>query len=152
MDMAQKITPFLMFDDQAEEAMALYTSLFPNARIVSTMPGPAGKVMGGSIEIDGERINMYNGGPTFRFEQGNSLMVRADSQEEIDRLYDGLAADGGETQPCSWVRDKFGVSWQIVPPVLLKGLSDPKTAGRVAEAMFKMKKIIIADIQAAMVE
>jgi len=138
-----------MFNDQAEDAMNFYTSLFPNSRIVSTMPGPDGKVMGGSIEIDGERINMYNGGPKFKFEQGFSLMVRAETQDEIDLLYDGLAADGGEEQPCSWVVDKFGVSWQIVPPVLLKGLGDPKTGGRVAEAMFKMHKIIIADIEAA---
>lgn len=147
----QKITPFLMFNDQAGEAMEFYTSLFPNSRIVSTMPGPDGKVMGGSIEIDGERINTFNGGPTFKFAQGLSLMVNAETQEEIDHLYDGLAADGGEAQPCSWVVDKFGVSWQIVPPILMKLLGDPdgEKAGRVAQAMFKMKKIIIADLEAA---
>lgn len=150
--MTQKITPFLMFNDQAGEAMEFYAALFPNARVVSKMPGPDGKVMGGTIEIDGERINTFNGGPKFKFEQGISLMVRAETQEEIDRLYDGLAADGGDPQPCSWVVDKFGVSWQIVPPVLMKGLSDPATAGPVAEAMFKMHKIIIADIKAAMTE
>ena len=149
MEMAQKITPFLMFNDQAAEAMELYTSLFENSRIVNRMPGPDGKVMGGSIEIDGERLNMYNGGPTFKFEQGMSLMVRVETQEEVDRLYDGLS-EGGEKQPCGWLKDKFGVSWQITPVALLEGLSHPATAGRVAEAMFKMQKIIIADIEAAM--
>ena len=147
--MTQKITPFLMFNDRAGEAMEFYTSLFPNSHIVSSMPGPDGNVMGGSIEIDGERINTFNGGPKFKFEQGISLMVRAETQDEIDRLYDGLAADGGDAQPCSWVIDKFGVAWQIVPTILTKGLGNPETAGRVAEAMFKMNKIIIADIEAA---
>ncbi|MEZ5422230.1 MAG: VOC family protein [Pyrinomonadaceae bacterium] len=147
----QKITPFLMFNDNAGDAMDFYVSLFPNSKIVSSVPGPDGKVMGGSIEINGERINTFNGGPTFKFEQGISLMVTADTQDEIDHLYDGLAADGGEEQPCSWVVDKFGVSWQIVPPILMKLLSDPdrEKAGRVAQAMFKMKKIIIADLEAA---
>jgi predicted 3-demethylubiquinone-9 3-methyltransferase (glyoxalase superfamily) len=146
----QKITPFLMFNDQAEEAMNFYTSLFDNSRIVSTMPGPDGKVMGGSIEIDGQRINTFNGGPKFKFEQGMSLMVSAETQDEIDRLYDGLAAEG-EAQPCSWVVDKFGVSWQIVPPILMKllGDTDREKADRVAQAMFKMNKIIIADLEAA---
>ena len=138
-----------MFNDQAGEAMEFYTSIFPNSRIVSRMPGPDGKVMGGSIEIDGERINTFNGGPKFKFEQGISLMVSVETQEEIDLIYDGLATDGGDAQPCSWVVDKYGVSWQIVPPMLMRGLGNPETAGRVAEAMFKMHKIIIKDLEAA---
>ena len=139
-----------MFNDQAGEAMEFYTSLFPNSKILSTMPGPNGKPMGGSIEIEGQRINTFNGGPKFKFEQGLSLMVTAETQEEIDLFYDGLAAEG-EAQPCSWVVDKFGVSWQIVPPVLMRLLGDPdrEKAGRVAQAMFKMTKIIIADLEAA---
>lgn len=147
----QKIIPFLMFNDQAHEAMEFYTSLFPNSRVVSTMPGPDGSVMGGAFEIDGQRLMCYNGGPKFTFEQGISLMVNAETQDEIDHLYDGLAADGGEAQPCSWVVDKFGVSWQIVPPILLEllGDADHEKAGRVAQAMFKMTKIIIADLEAA---
>ncbi len=147
----QKITTFLMFDDRAREAMDFYTSLFPDSRILSTMPGPDGEVIGGSLELCGQQFMCYNGGPKFKFEQGFSLVVRAETQDEIDHLYDGLAADGGEPQPCSWVVDKFGVSWQILPSVMLKYLSDPdrEKAGRVAQAMFKMKKIIIADLQAA---
>ncbi len=147
----QKITTFLMFNDRAAEAMDFYTSLFPDSRILSTIPGPDGSMMGGSFEICGQQYMCYNGGPKFKFEQGFSLMVRAETQEEIDHLYDRLAADGGEAQPCSWVVDKFGVSWQILPSILLKHLSDPdrEKAGRVAQAMFKMKKIIIADIEAA---
>jgi predicted 3-demethylubiquinone-9 3-methyltransferase (glyoxalase superfamily) len=139
-----------MFNDQAEEAMNFYTSIFKDSRIVSTMPGPDGKVMGGSIEIEGQHINCYNGGPKFHFSQGISLMVRADTQEEIDHLYESLS-EGGKQEPCSWLDDKFGVSWQIVPPILMKLLADPnrEKADRVAQAMFKMTKIIIADLEAA---
>jgi len=146
----QKVTTFLMFNDQAIEAMNFYVSLFKDAKIVTTMPGPNGNAMGGTFEIAGQRFHCYNGGPTFKFEQGFSLMVNAETQEEIDHLYDGLA-EGGEKQPCSWVVDKFGVSWQIVPPILLKLLFDPdrEKAGRVTEAMFKMHKIIIKDLEAA---
>ena len=146
----QKITPFLMFQTQAGEAMEFYTSIFKDSRIVSTMPGPDGKVMGGTIEIDGQRINTFNGGPKFHFSQGISLMVRAETQEEIDHLYEGLS-EGGKQEPCSWLDDKFGVSWQIVPPILMELLSDPdkEKAGRVMQAMFKMTKIIIADLEAA---
>ena len=98
------------------------------------------------MEIDGEQILTYNGGPHFNFSQGMSLFVRADTQEEIDHLYDSLA-EGGEKQPCSWVKDKFGVSWQIVPPILMEliGHKDKEKAGRAMEAMMKMYKI---DIQA----
>jgi len=139
-----------MFNDQAEEAMNFYTSLFDDGKIVSTMPGPGGSVMGGTFEIAGQSFKCFNGGPTFKFEQGFSLIVNAETQEEIDYLYDSLA-EGGEKQPCSWVVDKFGVSWQIVPPILLKLLFDPdrEKAARVTEAMFKMHKIIIKDLEAA---
>lgn len=143
----QKITTFLMFNNRAEEAMNFYVSIFKDARIVSTMPGPDGSVMGGTFEIAGQRFNCFNGGPTFKFAQGFSLMVNAETQDEIDHLYDGLS-EGGEKQPCSWLVDKFGVSWQIVPPILLKLLFDPdrEKAGRVTKAMFKMHKIIIQDL------
>ena len=146
----QKITTFLMFNDQAGEAMSFYVSVFKDAKIVSTMPGPGGGVMGGSFEIAGQRFNCFNGGPKFKFEQGMSLMVSAETQGEIDHMYDGLS-EGGEQQPCSWLIDKFGVSWQIVPPILGKLLGDPdrEKAGRVMQAMFKMHKIIIADLEAA---
>jgi len=146
----QKITPFLMYNDQAEEAMNFYVSVFKDAKIVSTMPGPDGKVMGGSFEIEGQRFNCFNGGPKFNFSQGFSLMVSAETQEDVDYLYDKLS-EGGKQEPCGWLDDKFGVSWQITPPILLKLLSDsdPEKAGRVAQAMFKMTKIIIADLEAA---
>ncbi len=139
-----------MFNDQANEAMQFYTSIFHDARIVSTMPGPDGNVAGGTIEIEGQRITMYNGGPKFNFSQGISLMVNAETQEEIDHLYESLS-EGGKQEPCAWLDDKFGVSWQIVPPILGKMLGDPdrEKAGRVAQAMFKMTKIIIADLVAA---
>ncbi len=142
----QKITTFLMFNDQAEAAMNFYVSVFKNAKILSTMPGPGGTVMGGAFEIEGQRFNCFNGGPKFKFEQGMSLMVSAETQDEIDHLYESLS-EGGEQQPCSWLVDKFGVSWQIVPPILGQLLGDPdrEKAGRVAQAMFKMSKI---DIQA----
>jgi predicted 3-demethylubiquinone-9 3-methyltransferase (glyoxalase superfamily) len=135
-----------MFSDGAGDAMEYYTTIFKNSRIVSTLPGLDGKVMGGTLEIDGEQILTYNGGDYFSFSQGISLFVRADTQEEIDHLYDSLA-EGGEKQPCSWVRDKFGVSWQIVPQILMDLLADQDRAkaGRVMEAMLKMYKI---DIQA----
>ena len=146
----QKITPFLMFNEGAVEAMEFYTSIFKNSRIVSTLPGPDGTVMGGSIEIEGQRINVYNGGPHFSFSQGISLMVSAETQDEIDHLYDSLS-EGGEQLPCSWLTDKFGVSWQIVPPILMRLLSAPdkEKSGRAMQAMFKMTKIIIADLEAA---
>ena len=142
----KKITPFLMFNEGAGEAMEFYTTIFKNSRIVSTMPGPNGTVMGGTLEIEGEQILTYNGGPHFNFSPGISLFVNAETQEEIDHLYDSLA-EGGEKQPCSWVVDKFGVSWQIVPPILMELLQDKDRAkaDRVMHAMLKMHKI---DIQA----
>src|SRR5258707_12324784 len=108
----QKITTFLMFNDQAGEAMNFYVSVFKDAKIISTMPGPRGKAMGGSFEIEGQRFNCFNGGPKFNFSQGISLMVRAETQEEVDHLYDTLS-EGGKQEPCGWLDDKFGVSWQI---------------------------------------
>jgi predicted 3-demethylubiquinone-9 3-methyltransferase (glyoxalase superfamily) len=106
--------------------------------------------MGGTIEIEGQRINTFNGGPKFSFSQGISLMVRAETQDEINHLYESLS-EGGKQEPCSWLDDKFGVSWQIVPPIMMQLLSDPdrEKAGRVMNAMFKMTKIIIADLEAA---
>ncbi|MBK9216348.1 MAG: VOC family protein [Chloracidobacterium sp.] len=150
--MSQQITPFLMFNDQAEEAMEFYTSLFPNSRVVSSMPGPGGKIAGGTFELDGVGFNCYNAGPhpNFVFSQGVSFMIYAETQEKIDHYYEKLS-EGGEQQPCGWLVDRFGVSWQVTPTMLMKNLTDPdrEKAGRVAQAMFKMTKIIIADIEAA---
>jgi predicted 3-demethylubiquinone-9 3-methyltransferase (glyoxalase superfamily) len=146
----QKITPFLMFNDRAVEALEFYTKVFPNSRTLATIPGPDGNVMGGSIDIDGTQVNMYNGGPQFNFTMSMSLMVNTDDQDETDRLYEGLS-EGGKQLPCGWLEDKFGVSWQITPKILMKLISDPdaEKAKRATEAMMKMHKIIIADLEAA---
>lgn len=144
-----------MFNDQAESAMNFYVSVFKDAKIISTMPGPGGTVMGGSFEIEGQRFNCYNAGPhpNFKFSQGVSFMIRAETQDEIDYYYDELSK-GGEQQPCGWVADQFGVSWQVTPPRLMQLLSDQdrEKADRVMQAMFKMNKIIIADLEAAAAE
>jgi len=113
----QKITTFLMFNDKAEEAMNFYVSVFRNSQIVNTMPGPNGSVMGGTVELEGQQLMTFNGGPHFSFSQGISLFVKAETQEEIDHLYEELSVGGGKQQ-CGWVTDKFGVSWQIIPPIL----------------------------------
>lgn len=147
-----KITPFLMFDNQAVEAMEFYASIFPNSKIVSTMPGPDAQTMGGSFELDGQRFNCYNAGPhpDFAFSQGVSFMISAETQDEVDHYYEKLS-EGGVQQPCGWLKDKFGVSWQVTPPILMKLLSNPdrEKARRVTEAMFKMTKIVIADLETA---
>ncbi len=141
-----------MFNDQAEDAMNFYVSVFKNAKIVSAMPGPGGKVMGGEFEIEGQPFYCYNAGPypNFKFSQAVSFMISADTQAEIDHYYEKLS-EGGEQQPCGWVVDKFGVSWQVTPPILMQNLADPdrEKAARVTEAMFKMTKLIIADLEAA---
>lgn len=142
----QKITTFFMFQDGAAEAMDFYVSIFKNSKVTSTMPGPDGKVMGGSFELDGQKFSAFNGGPHFNFSQGMSQFVNCDTQEEIDYFYEKLS-EGGEKQQCGWLTDKFGVSWQIVPPILgeLLGDKDRDKANRVMQAMLKMHKI---DIQA----
>lgn len=148
----QRITTFLMFNDQAEEAMNLYTSVFQDSSIIEKFPGPEGKVMGGTFELNGQRFSCYNAGPhpNFKFTQAISLMIRADTQDEIDHYYEKLS-EGGKQEPCGWLDDKFGVSWQVTPKMLMDSLTDPdrKKADRVAQAMFKMTKIIIADLEAA---
>lgn len=152
----QKITTFLTFNDQAEEAVELYTSLFRNSEIVSMTrygeagPGPKGSVMGATFQLEGQDFIALNGGPHFTFAQGISLFVNCGTQEEIDRLYEKLS-EGGEKQPCGWVKDKFGVSWQIVPPVLgeMLGDKDPEKAKRVMHAMLQMHKLDIKALERA---
>lgn len=149
----QKVTTFLMFPERAEEAVNLYVSLFKNARItnltrLSSEPAQGAAMI--TFEIDGQEFYAMDGGPHFKFEQGMSLMVDCESQAEVDKLYDTLA-EGGEAQPCGWVKDKFGVSWQIVPTVLGQLMGDPdrQKAQRVTEAMLQMHKIDIAALQRA---
>ena len=142
----QKITTFLMFEDHAKEAVDFYVSVFNNSKILSTIPGPNGTVMGATFELDGQEFSAFNGGPHFSFSQGVSLFVKCSTQEEIDEKYERLS-EGGEKQPCGWLKDKFGVSWQIIPPILGELLQDKdrEKANRVLQAMLKMQKI---DIQA----
>ncbi len=153
----QKIVTFLTYDNQAEEAVNLYTSVFPNARITSTRrygeagPGEPGAVMTMSFELEGQAFIALNGGPSFTFCQGISLFVNCETQKEVDELWERLTADGGREDACGWLTDKFGVSWQIVPRQLgeFLGDPDPEKAGRVMEAMLKMRKIEIAELEAA---
>lgn len=148
----QKVTTFIMFNDQSHEAMKFYSAAIPNCRIVSTFPGPDGGVAGGTFEIAGQRFHCYDAGPHPQFEmtQAFSLMIEANTQEEIDQLYECLS-EGGEQQPCGWLVDKFGVSWQVTPKYLMDNLVHPdrERSMRVTQAMFKMNKIIIADLEAA---
>jgi predicted 3-demethylubiquinone-9 3-methyltransferase (glyoxalase superfamily) len=151
------ITPFLWFDTEAEEAATLYTSLFPRSTIVnvsrygSSGPGPAGSVMTVTFDLDGQRFTALNGGPQFPFTEAVSFQVDCASQDEVDRYWNALTADGGEESQCGWLRDRFGLSWQIVPSRLpeLLGDPDPKRAQRAMAAMLQMKKLDIAALEAA---
>jgi predicted 3-demethylubiquinone-9 3-methyltransferase (glyoxalase superfamily) len=152
----QKITTFLTFDDQAEEAINFYTSIFPSSRIVSTTyygdagPGPAGTLMSATFELEGQQFMALNGGPSFSFAQGISLFVDCETQAEVDELWEQLS-EGGEQGPCGWLTDKFGVSWQVIPRALGELLNDqdPKRARAVMNAMLKMSKIEIAGLREA---
>jgi predicted 3-demethylubiquinone-9 3-methyltransferase (glyoxalase superfamily) len=153
----QKITTFLTFKDRGAEAVEFYTSLFKNSKIHSIHKHPGGgplaegALLYASFDLDGQRFMAMDGGPHFSFSQGFSLFVNAETQDEIDRLWEAMAADGGREDHCGWVQDKFGVSWQIVPPVLgqLMGGPDRERAGRVMQAMLKMNKLIIKDLEEA---
>jgi predicted 3-demethylubiquinone-9 3-methyltransferase (glyoxalase superfamily) len=152
----QKITTFLTFNDQAEEAAKLYTSLFKNSRIVSTTrygeggPGPKGSVMSVTFQLAGQDFFALNGGPSFKFAEGISLFVNCETQAEVDDFWERLPA-GGKKGPCGWLTDKFGVSWQIVPSVLGKYLGDKDAtkAKRVMQAMMQMTKLDIKGLEDA---
>jgi len=152
----QKITTFLTFDDRAEEAVEHYTSIFENSRILSKSyygdagPGEKGSLMAASFELEGREFVALNGGPSFTFSQGISLLVTCETQEEVDQYWEKLS-DGGKTNDCGWLTDKFGVSWQIVPRALseLLGDADREKANRVMNAMLGMTKIEIAGLEAA---
>ena len=147
----KKITPFLWFDTQAEEAMKLYTSIFKNSKVLSVNRGPDGKVQSVNFEIEGQEIVGFNAGPDFKFTEAISFFVDCKDQEEVDDLWNKLTADGGEESQCGWLKDKFGLSWQIVPAKLIQYLNDPDPvkAQRVMQAMLKMRKIAIADLDQA---
>lgn len=151
------INPFLWFDHQAEDAAKLYVSVFPNARILSTTryggagPGPVGQVMTVVFELDGTTFTALNGGPHFQFTEAVSFYVTCDTQEEIDRYWDALTADGGQPGQCGWLKDRFGLSWQIVPAELhrLIGDADPEKARRATQAMLGMRKLDLAELRRA---
>jgi predicted 3-demethylubiquinone-9 3-methyltransferase (glyoxalase superfamily) len=152
----QKITPCLWFDTEGEEAATFYTSVFPNSRIVdvarygSAGPRPEGTVMAVSFELDGQKFVALNGGPQFTFDEAISFQVDCESQEEVDDYWSKLS-EGGEEGQCGWLKDKFGLSWQIVPARLIELLQDPdrEKSQRAMEAMLKMKKIEIDDVERA---
>ena len=150
------ISPFLWFDTQAEQAANLYVSVFKNSRVLTTSrygdagPGPKGSVMTVTFELDGQRFIALNGGPHFKFSEAVSFSVNCQTQQEVDDYWSKLSA-GGEEGPCGWLKDQYGLSWQINPTILGEMLSDPDPlkAKRVMEAMLKMKKIDIAGLQRA---
>jgi predicted 3-demethylubiquinone-9 3-methyltransferase (glyoxalase superfamily) len=153
-----KITPFLWFDHQAEEAATLYTSLFPNSKVTDVQrnaaggPGPEGAVLVVQFELDGTQFTALNGGPQhFTFNESVSFVVDCKDQAEVDHYWDSLIADGGEPSQCGWLKDRYGLSWQIVPTVLNELLADPdaQRSSRAMQAMLKMSKLDIAELKAA---
>ena len=153
----QKITTYLWFDDSAEEAMKFYVSVFKNSKILDVVrygdagPGPKGTVMAGTFQLEGQEFMALNGGPQFKFTEAISLFVHCETQEEVDDLWKKLTAGGGAPSQCGWLKDKFGLSWQIIPSVLLKLLADRDAAKskRVMEAMLQMSKIDIKKLKQA---
>jgi predicted 3-demethylubiquinone-9 3-methyltransferase (glyoxalase superfamily) len=152
----QKITPFLWFDNQAEEAVAFYISVFKNAKAGPVMrcgdagPGPKGSVLCAVFELEGVQFTAMNGGPHFKFTEAISLLIHCGSQEEVDYFWEKLG-EGGQTSQCGWLKDKYGLSWQVTPDRLLELNMDPDPAkaGRVMQAMMQMTKIDIAALERA---
>jgi predicted 3-demethylubiquinone-9 3-methyltransferase (glyoxalase superfamily) len=152
----QKITPFLWFDHQAEDAARFYTSVFPNSKIEAVArygeagPGPAGSVMTVGFELDGQKFTALNGGPHFKFTEAISFVVNCETQQEVDEYWAKLTEGGQEVQ-CGWLKDKYGLSWQIVPAVMVEMIKDKDAARsqRVVKAMMQMKKLDIARLQEA---
>ena len=146
-----KITPFLWFDTQAEEAMNFYVSIFKDAKVLGVTPGPNGSAMTVNFELEGQQFIGLNAGPQFKFNEAISFLVNCETQAEVDELWDALTADGGEESMCGWLKDKYGLSWQIIPTRLGQLLNDPdpEKAGRVMQAMLKMNKIDIQALQQA---
>lgn len=154
---AQGIIPFLWFDGRAEEAMHFYTGIFPGGQIkmLKKWPEggqmPAGQVMMGTIEVNGLTMHMFDAGPMFKFTEAVSFFVSCKDQQEIDHYWDSLTADGGEESMCGWLKDKFGLSWQIVPAMLGERFAtgDPRRAGQMFQAVMGMRKLDIAELDRA---
>ena len=147
----KKITPFLWFDTQAEEAMNFYVSIFKNSKVLSVTPGPNGRAMSVNFELEGQEFIGLNAGPEFKFNEAVSFLVSCKTQEDVDELWNKLTADGGEEGRCGWLKDKYGLSWQIIPTALNEMLSDPnpEKAGRAMQAMLHMNKIDIQGLRQA---
>ena len=152
----QRITPFLWFDNQAEEAMNFYVSIFKNSKVLEVIrngdggPGPKGSVMTAAFELDGQKFTALNGGPQFKFTEAVSFVVNCDTQEEIDYYWEKLSTDGGQEGQCGWVKDKYGLSWQVVPAGLQKLMSrNQETADRVTQAIMQMTKLDISTLESA---
>ena len=147
----KKITPFLWFDFQAEEAMNFYVSIFKNSKVLSVSPGPNGIASSVNFVLEGQEFIGFNAGPEFKFNESISFFVDCKNQEEVDDLWNKLISSGGEESMCGWLKDKYGLSWQIIPSALgeLMGDKDPVKAKRVMEAMLKMNKIDIKALQQA---
>src|SRR5919112_1160862 len=152
--MMQKITPFLWFDNNAEEAMNFYVSIFKNSKVLNVTrygdagPGPKGTVMTAEFQLDGQEYVALNGGPIFKFTEAISFVVNCETQEEVDQFWEKLS-DGGEKSRCGWLKDKFGLSWQVTPTILGKLMADkdPGKAKRVMETMLQMDKLDIEPLQ-----
>ena len=152
----QRITPFLWFDDKAEEAINLYVSIFKNSKILSIArygeagPGPKGTVMTAKFQLDAQEFVALNGGPHFKFTEAISFVVNCETQEEVDEYWEKLSAGGAESQ-CGWLKDKYGLSWQVVPKILVELLQDKdaEKSQRVMKAMLQMKKIDIPTLKRA---
>src|SRR5689334_15375118 len=146
----QKITPFLWFDNQAEEAAQFYTSIFKNSKILE-VSRPQGAVMVVKFQIAGQEVTALNGGPRFKFSEAFSFVVSCENQQEIDEYWSKLTSGGGQESMCGWLKDKFGFSWQIVPVQMGKLMSnkDPQKASRVMQALLKMKKIDVGTLEEA---
>jgi len=159
----QKITPFLWFDNQAEEAVRFYTSIFKNSKVgkilrygeeaakVSQSGRAAGSVLTMEFEIEGQKFTALNGGPAFKFNESISFVVKCDTQKEVDYFWEKLTAGGGQESQCGWLKDKFGVSWQVVPTVLIEmlGDKDSEKSERVMKAMLQMDKLDIKKLKVA---
>lgn len=154
---AQKIRPYLWFNDQAEEAAKFYASIFDNSRVVSVtrdqvgVGGPKGRAMAVEFQLEGQNFLALNGGPQFKFTEAISFLVDCETQAEVDEFWGKLTAGGGEESQCGWLKDKYGLSWQIIPRALFEmiGDKDPAKAKRAMEAMLQMKKIDIAGMKRA---
>src|SRR3982074_3939017 len=149
----QKITPFLWFDDNAEEAVNFYVSIFENSKVAGVSrygeagPGPKGTVMVAKFQIEGQEFLALNGGPHFKFTEAVSFVVNCETQEEVDYFWEKLTADGGAESQCGWLKDKYGLSWQVVPNILVELLQDKDTAQGAMKALLQMKKIDIAKLK-----